>query len=167
MKSACKVSRVFLPRKYFQFQEIFRWRSEICIYTRRSHVWGQSGCDVTSLENVIISLKIFKTERFSFFKHFLPKSQHHLQPPQPPLPRNCFSCDQRSTFLCLACHVGAARKSHLHKKDIAPTIKGQRIERGKAKKGSDQPFFGSNWLSNANNLLSMQMIFGKIGTAAD
>lgn len=30
----------------------------------------------------------------------------------------------------------------------------------------DQPF-GSNWLSNANNLLAMQMIFGKIGTAAD
>lgn len=31
------------------------------------------------------------------------------------------------------------KASHLHKKDIAPTIKGQRVERGKAKR--DQPFF--------------------------
>lgn len=58
-----------------------------------------------------------------------------------PFPRNCFSCDQRSTFLCSACHVGEARKHLICIKKTSHPQSKDKESSGEGKKGSDQPFF--------------------------
>lgn len=85
-----------------------------------------------------MSLKI--SETFSIKEEKRPKWRRHLhlQEKVSQISRNCFSCVQP---FCHSC-----KRTHLHKKLISPTIKGWRW-------WWDQPF-GSNWLSNANNLLA-------------